>query len=109
MLVQQFDKIVIISHRKMDFTTTNEKTGVQQEVHQQYVTGFDAVSGTCFSDLSISEDSPIKFDEVVDNTIYDCVFRTSVVPGTKNTTRTAGVSLHAIYGVIECKQLSPKK
>ena len=56
MLVQQFDKIAIISKRQMDFTTTNEKTGAQQEVHQKYVTGFDAVSGTCYSDLSVTDD-----------------------------------------------------
>ena len=103
MLVQQFDKIAIISKREMNFTTTSEKTGAQSEVHQKYVTGFDAVSGTCFSDLSITESSPIKFEDVQDNTIYDCVFQTSVVPGTKNTTRTSGVALHGIYGVIECK------
>lgn len=108
MLVQQFDKIAIISKREMKFTTTNEKTGAQQEVHQRYVTGFDAVSGTSFSDLSVTDDSPIKFDEVKDNTIYDCVFVTSVVPGTKNTTRTAGVALHGIYGVIECKPVQKK-
>lgn len=108
MLVQQFDKIVIISHREMQFTTTNEKTGAQSEVHQQYITGFDAVSGECFSDLSISDDSPIKFTEIVDNTIYDCVFRTSIVAGAKNTSRTSGVSLHGIFGVIEVKQLAKK-
>lgn len=103
MLVQQYDKIAIISKREMNFTTTNEKTGVQSEVHQKYVTGFDAVSGTCFSDLSIVDGSPIPFEKVEDNTIYDCVFVTSVVPGTKNTTRTSGVALHGIFGVIECK------
>lgn len=108
MLVQQFDKIVIISHREMQFTTTNEKTGAVSEVHQKYITGFDAVSGECFSDLSIAEDSPIKFEQIEDNTIYDCVFRTSIVTGTKNTSRTSGVALHGIYGVIECKPLSKK-
>ena len=108
MLVQQFDKIVIISHREMNFTTTNEKTGATQEVHQKYITGFDAVSGTCFSDLSVQEGSPITFDQVQDNTVYDCVFHTSVVPGSKNTTRTSGVSLYGIFGTIECKAL-PKK
>lgn len=108
MLVQQFDKLVVISHREMQFTTTNEKTGAVSEVHQKYITGFDAVSGECFSDLSISDDSPIKFEEIVDNSIYDCVFRTSIVAGTKNTSRTSGVSLHGLFGVIECKQLSKK-
>ena len=108
MLVQQFDKIAIISKREMNFTTTNEKTGAQQEVHQKYVTGFDAVSGTCFSDLSVADDSPIPFDQVSDNTIYDCVFQTSVVPGTKNTSRTSGVKLHAVFGVIECKPIQKK-
>lgn len=108
MLVQQFDKIVIISHREMQFTTTNEKTGAVSDVHQKYITGFDAVSGECFSDLSIAEDSPIKFEQIEDYTIYDCVFRTSIVTGTKNTSRTSGVTLHGIYGVIECKPLSKK-
>lgn len=103
MLVQQYDKIVIISHREMNFTTTNEKTGAQTEVHQKYVTGFDAVDGSCFSDLSIAEDSPIKWEQVKDNAIYDCVFTRSVVPGTKNTSRTSGVALYGIYGHIECK------
>lgn len=108
MLVQQYDKIAIISHREMNFTTTNEKTGAQQEVHQKYITGFDAVDGTCFSDLSITDDSPVKFDQVQDNTIYDCVFTKSVVPGTKNTTRTSGVALYGIFGVIECKPIQKK-
>ena len=108
MLVQQFDKIAVISHREMNFTTTNEKTGAQSEVHQKYITGFDAVSGTCFSDLSIADGSPIKFEEIQDNTVYDCVFTTSVVPGTKNTTRTSGVSLHGIFGNIECKPVQKK-
>lgn len=108
MLVQQYDKIAIISHREMQFTTTNEKTGAQSEVHQKYITGFDAVSGECFSDLSIADDSPIKFDQIQDNTIYDCVFRTSIVTGAKNTSRTSGVSLHGIYGVIEVKPITKK-
>lgn len=108
MLVQQFDKLVIISHREMNFTTTNEKTGAQTEVHQKYITGFDAVSGTCFSDLSISEDSPIKFELIKDNTIYDCVFYTSIVPGQKNVTRTSGVSLHGEYGYIDVKSIAKK-
>lgn len=108
MLVQQFDKLVVISHREMQFTTTNEKTGAVSEVHQKYITGFDAVSGECFSDLSIADDSPIKFEEIVDNSIYDCVFRTSIVAGSKNTSRTSGVALQGLYGVIECKPLSKK-
>lgn len=106
MLVQQYDKIVVISHREMQFTTTNEKTGAQNEVHQKYITGFDAVSGECFSDLSIADDSPIKFDQIHDNTIYDCVFRTSIVTGAKNTSRTSGVSLHGIFGSIEVKAIA---
>ena len=89
-------------------TTTNEKTGAQTEVHQKYITGFDAVSGECFSDLSIADDSPIKFDQIQDNTIYDCVFRTSIVTGAKNTSRTSGVSLYGIYGVIEVKAIAKK-
>lgn len=108
MLVQQFDKIAIISHREMNFTTTNEKTGAQTEVHQKYVTGFDATEGTCFSDLAIVENSPIKFEQIQDDTIYDCTFVKSIVPGTKNTTRTSGVALHGIYGVIECKPAQKK-
>ena len=92
----------------MQFTTTNEKTGAQSEVHQKYITGFDAVSGECFSDLSIADDSPIKFDQLQDHTIYDCVFRTSIVTGAKNTSRTSGVSLHAIFGVIEVKPVAKK-
>lgn len=108
MLVQQYDKIAIIKHREMQFTTTNEKTGAQSEVHQQYITGFDAVSGECFSDLSIADDSPIKFNQIQDNTIYDCVFSTSNVAGTKNTSRTSGVSLHGIYGTIEVKAITKK-
>lgn len=108
MLVKQYDKIAIISHREMQFTTTNEKTGAQSEVHQKYITGFDAVSGECFSDLSIADDSPIKFDQIQDNTIYDCVFRTSIVTGAKNTSRTSGVSLHEIYGTLEVKPVAKK-
>ena len=62
-LVAQFDKIVILSKRLSSMT--DDKTGKTREF--RFVTGFDAVSGSVFSDLSLSDDSPIQFNEIWDN------------------------------------------
>ena len=62
-LVAQFDKIVILSKRLSSMT--DEKTGKTREF--RFVTGFDAVSGSVFTDLSLSDDSPVAFDQIWDN------------------------------------------
>ena len=69
-LVAQFDKIVVLSKRLSSMT--DDKTGKTREF--RFVTGFDAVSGSVFSDLSLSDDSPIQFNDIWDNRVYNGQF-----------------------------------
>lgn len=98
MLIAQFSKIAVFAKRKTSFNGEEYK----------YVTGVDCTTGACYSDLAISPDSPIKYDGVAENTIYDCLFTTSIIKGEKNGIRTSGVALHQRVGVLEVK-LDAKK
>ena len=79
-LVAQFDKIVVLSKRLSSMT--DDKTGKTREF--RFVTGFDAVSGSVFSDLSLSDDSPIQFNDIWDNRVYNGQFTYSNVNDGKN-------------------------
>ena len=98
-LVAQFDKIVILSKRLSSMT--DEKTGKSREF--RFVTGFDAVSGSVFSDLALSEDSPIQFGEIWDNRVYNGQFTFSNVNDGKNVKRLSSVKLCEVYGDLEVK------
>lgn len=98
-LFAQFDKCVTLSKRESSFT--DEKNGTTNRF--RYVTGFDAVSGSVFSDLQISPDSPISIDDVIENGVYDCQFNYSVVKDAKNAQRLTSVKLVQLIGVIEIK------
>lgn len=99
MLINQFDKIAIISKRETSFE--DEKTGKPRVF--QYITGVDCTSGTCFSDLAISDDSPVSWEVVEENAVYNCSYVSSFVKGEKNATKTTSVKLVDRIGVLEIK------
>lgn len=103
-LVAQFDKIVILSKRLSSMT--DDKTGKTREF--RFVTGFDAVSGSVFSDLSLSDDSPIQFSEVWDNRVYNGQFAYSNVTDGKNVKRLASVKLCEPFGDLDVKPIGKK-
>lgn len=98
MLIAQFSKLVVFAKRKTDFNGTEYK----------YITGVDCTSGACFTDLGVTADSPIKWENVQENTIYDYIPVNSVIKGEKNGLRTTAASLHQRVGVLEVK-LDAKK
>lgn len=98
-LVSQFDKIVILSKRQS--SVTDEKTGKTNNFN--FLTGFDAVSGSVFSDLRLSDSSPITFSEVWDNRVYNGRFAYSTVNDGKNMKRISSVELCEVYGELEVK------
>lgn len=104
-LVSQFDKIVILSKRQS--SVTDEKTGRSRIF--LFVTGFDAVSGSVFSDLGLAEDSPIGFGEICDNRVYNGRFAYSNVNDGKNVKRISSVSLSEIYGDLDIKPFKATK
>lgn len=104
-LVAQFDKICILSKRQS--TVTDEKTGKSNSF--LFVTGFDAVNGSVFSDLRLADSSPIRFDDIWDNRVYNGRFAYSTVNDGKNMKRISSVELCEVYGDLEVKQSkSPK-
>lgn len=98
-LISQFDKIAIIAKRETEFT--DEKSGKLK--HFRYVTGFNAVSGAVFSDLAIDDVSPVGYDAVRENAVYDCLFVNSTVKDSKNAVRVASVKLERLIGTLEFK------
>ncbi len=98
-LVGQFDKIVILSKRLLSMT--DDKTGKTREF--RFVTGFDAVSGSVFSDLALADDSPVSFADVWDNRVYDGQFAYSNVNDGKNVKRLVSVRLCEVYGDLDVK------
>ena len=103
MLIPSFNKIAIFAKRETTFTQVDEKSGKSNTQEYKYVTGIDCTSGAVFTDLAISADSPLKFHEIKENTIYDCTYTQVVVKGEKNATRTSSVSLAQEIGTIEVK------
>lgn len=103
-LVAQFDKIVILSKRLSSMT--DEKTGKTREF--RFVTGFDAVSGSVFTDLSLSDDSPVAFDQIWDNRVYDGQFNYANVNDGKNVKRIASVKLVGPIGDLDIKPVGKK-
>ena len=103
-LVAQFDKIVILSKRLSSMT--DEKTGKTREF--RFVTGFDAVSGSVFTDLSLSDDSPVAFDQIWDNRVYNGQFNYANVNDGKNVKRIASVKLVESIGDLDVKPLGKK-
>lgn len=103
-LVAQFDKIVILSKRLSSMT--DEKTGKTREF--RFVTGFDAVSGSVFSDLAIADDSPIAFGDIYDNRVYNGQFAYSNVNDGKNVKRVSSVKLCEVYGDLDVKVTKSK-
>lgn len=104
-LVAQFDKIAILSKRLSQMT--DDKTGQVRKF--QFVTGFDAVSGSVFTDLALSDDSPVQFSDVYDNRVYNGQFAYSQVNDGKNVKRLASVKLCEVYGDLEVKALKGVK
>lgn len=100
-LVAQFDKIVVLSKRMSEIT--DEKSGKARVF--RFVTGFDAVSGSVFTDLALSDDSPVSFDSVVDNRVYNGAFTFSNVNDGKNVKRLASVKLVEAIGELNVKAL----
>ena len=100
-LVAQFDKFAVVAKRHTSFVPPDSKDGKLQVY--DYVTGIDCVSGSCFSDVSISDDSPVRFEQVEDNTVYDCVFNFSVIKGEKNAQRLSSLKLVQRVGALEIK------
>ena len=103
-LVAQFDKIVVLSKRLSSMT--DEKTGKTREF--RFVTGFDAVSGSVFTDLSLSDDSPVVFDQIWDNRVYNGQFNFANVNDGKNVKRIASVKLVEPIGDLDVKPLGKK-
>lgn len=103
-LVAQFDKICILSKRLSSMT--DEKTGKTREF--RFVTGFDAVSGSVFSDLALSEESPIQFGDIWDNRVYNGQFAFSNVNDGKNVKRLSSVKLCDVFGDLEVKPVGKK-
>ena len=100
-LVAQFDKFAVVAKRHTSFVPSDSKDGKPQVY--DYVTGLDCVSGVAFSDVSISEDSPVRFEQVEENTVYDCTFNFSVIKGEKNAQRLSSVKLVQRVGTLEVK------
>lgn len=98
-LIAQFDKICVLSKRETSFT--DEKTG--KSTPFRYVTGFDCVSGTTYSDVTIDVSSPIQYEQVEENAVYDCLFKFSVIRGEKNAQRLSSVKLERKIGEIALK------
>lgn len=104
-LVAQFDKIAILSKRLSQMT--DEKTGQTKKF--RFVTGFDAVSGSVFTDLALADDSPVDFDLVWDNRVYNGQFSYSQVNDGKNVKRLSSVKLCEVYGDLEVKAVKASK
>jgi len=101
MLVAQFDKCVILSKRKSE--VTDDKTGKTRSF--LFVTGFDAVSGSVFTDLSLADGSPVQFDDIYENRVYDANFTFSNVTEGKNVKRLSSVKLVQAIGELQVKPL----
>lgn len=97
-LIAQFDKFAVITKRSTSFVPEGSKTGIPQEY--RYVTGIDCTSGACFSDVAVSEESPVNFNSIEENTVYDCQFIFSVIRGEKNAQRLSSVKLVQRIGSI---------
>ena len=106
-LIAQFDKFAVITKRSTSFIPEGSKTGVPQEYN--YVTGIDCTSGACFSDVSISPESPVNFNQIEENTVYDCSFVFSVIRGEKNAQRLTAVKLVQRIGTIGINLDKPGK
>ena len=104
-LVAQFDKICVLSKRQS--VVTDEKTGRSNTF--LFVTGFDAVSGSVFSDLRLSDASPIRFDDIWDNRVYNGRFTYSTVNDGKNMKRLSSVELCEVYGDLDVKVVKASK
>ena len=103
MLIPSFNKIAIFAKRETTFTQVDEKSGKSNTQEYKYITGIDCTSGAVFTDLAISKDSLVHFDNIKENTIYNCLYTQVVVKGEKNATRTSSVSLQEEVGSIEVK------
>lgn len=103
MLIPSYNKIAIFAKRETTFTQVDDKTGKSTTNEYKYITGIDCTSGQVFTDLAISSDSTITFEQVKENTIYDCIYNTVIVRDTKNATRTSSVALHQEIGSLEVK------
>ncbi|MDY6264104.1 MAG: hypothetical protein SPM09_06835 [Fibrobacter sp.] len=106
-LIAQFDKFAVITKRSTSFVPEGSKTGVPQEYN--YVTGIDCTSGACFSDVAIPPESPVNFNSIEENTVYDCQFVTSVIRGEKNATRLSAIKLVQRIGTIGVNLDKPGK
>lgn len=104
-LVAQFDKCVILSKRRSE--VTDEKTGKVRSY--QFVTGFDAVSGSVFTDLSVAEGSSVLFDDIFDNSLYNAQFVYSAVNDGKNVKRLSSVKICERIGELSIKELGKSK
>ena len=100
-LINQFDKFAVVAKRSTSFVPSDSKDG--KPTTYEYVSGINAVNGACFSDVPLSEDSPVDFDRVTENTVYDCVFNMTVIKGEKNAQRLSSVKLVARVGTLEVK------
>lgn len=98
-LIAQMDKICILSKRETNFT--DDKTGKPQIY--RYVTGFDCTNGTAYSDVAIDAVSPVTFEKVEENAVYDCIYKFSVIKGEKNAQRLTSVKIERKIGTIELK------
>ena len=98
-LVAQFDKICVLSKRQS--TVVDEKTGKTNNF--DFITGFDAVNGSVFSDLRLSADSPIVFANVWENRVYNGRFAYSTVNDGKNMKRISSAELCEVFGDLEVK------
>lgn len=101
MLVAQFDKCVVLSKRKSE--VTEEKTGAKRQF--LFLTGFDAVSGSVFTDLALLEGSPVAFDDVCENVVFDAQFAYSNVNDGKNVRRLTSVKLVQAIGELQVKPI----
>ena len=100
-LINQFDKFVVTAKRETTFVPSDSKDGKPQKY--SYLSGFNAVDGSCLSDVPIADDSLIDFDRTTENTVYDCVFNKTIIKGEKNATRTTSVKLVSRVGTLEVK------
>lgn len=93
MLIAQFSKIAILAKRSTSFNGETYK----------YISGVDCTTGEIFGDLNVNSDSPINYDSVQENTIYDCLYTKAIIKGEKNGNRTTAVSLQQRVGILEVK------
>lgn len=100
-LVAQFDKIVVLSKRLSQ--VTDDKTGKTREF--RFITGFDAVSGSVFTDLAVADGSPVLFDDIWDNRVYNGQFVYSNVNDGKNVKRLASAKLVEAVGELQVKPI----